>query len=147
MKELDIIRSTAQPNTVDSRRTELEELGVGKGDIVLVHSRMSSLGWIVGGPQAVILALLETVGEEGTIVMPAHSGNWTDPSEWMSPPVPGFWIPIIMKHMPAFDPSMTPTRRVGAVAESFRSFPRVVRSDHPQTSFPARGRQAMELSE
>lgn len=147
MKELDIIRSTAHPNTVDSMKTELEELGVEKGDIVLVHSRMSSLGWIVGGPQAVILALIETVGEEGTIVMPAHSGDWTDPSEWMSPTVPGFWIPIIMKHMPAFDPFMTPTRRVGAVAESFRSFPRVIRSDHPQTSFTARGRYAVELTE
>lgn len=147
MNELDIIRRTEKPNTVASMKKELGELGVGKGDLVLVHTKMSALGWVVGGPQAIILALLETIGEEGTLVMPAHSGDWSDPSEWMSPPVPGFWIPIIMKHMPAFDPFMTPTRRVGAVAESFRSFPGVVRSDHPQTSFAARGRQAVALTE
>jgi aminoglycoside 3-N-acetyltransferase len=146
MNELDIIRSTSRPNTVDSMKLELAGLGLEKGDLVLVHTRMSSVGWIVGGAQAVIIALMETVGKEGTVAMPSHSGNWSDPSEWMSPSVPGFWIPIILKHLPAFDIYMTPTTRVGKVAESFRTFPGVIRSDHPQTSFAVWGRLASELT-
>ena len=42
---------------------------------VLVHLAMSKLGWIIGGAEAVILALLEAVGDSGTIMMTTNSSN------------------------------------------------------------------------
>ena len=54
----------------------LKEIGVSKGQSIMVHTSLSSLGFVCGGPQIVIEALLESVGEEGTIMMPTQS--WKD---------------------------------------------------------------------
>jgi aminoglycoside 3-N-acetyltransferase len=146
MGEKEIISLTDKPNTVSSMEKALRKLGVRKGDILLVHSSLSMLGWVCGGPQAVILALQQAVGEKGTLVMPAHSGDWSDPAEWAHPPVPKDWIPVIRENMPAYDPKMTPTRGVGILPECFRSFPGVIRSGHPQVSFAAWGRAAEKVT-
>lgn len=53
----------------------LRKLGLKKGDIVGVHISLNSFGYVKGGADAVIDALLDTVGREGTIVMPTHSTN------------------------------------------------------------------------
>ncbi|MFD2332799.1 aminoglycoside N(3)-acetyltransferase [Cohnella sp. GCM10020058] len=89
-----------------------------------------------------ILALLQAVGENGTIVMPAQSGDWSDPAEWQNPAVPADWLETIYQEMPGFDPVLTPTRRMGRIAELFRTWPGTLRSSHPQVSFTANGRHA-----
>ena len=57
----------------------LQEIGLKKGDIVIVHASLSSMGYVCGGAQTVIEALFETVGDEGTIVMPSQSWKNLDP--------------------------------------------------------------------
>ncbi len=51
----------------------LREVGLGEGDVVLVHSSLSRFGQVEGGADAVIDALLEAVGESGTVVVPTFT--------------------------------------------------------------------------
>ncbi len=50
----------------------LRALGLGSGMAVEVHSSLSSLGWVEGGAEAVIAALMEVVGPEGALLMSAY---------------------------------------------------------------------------
>jgi aminoglycoside 3-N-acetyltransferase len=127
------------PNTVQSLAAQLEALGVGRGQALIVHSSLRALGWTCGGVQTVIMSLLEAVGPEGTIVMPAHSGDYSDPGLWENPPVPAAWQDCIRDTMPAWRADLSPTRGVGTIPEVFRSMAGVKRSEHPQVSFSAFG--------
>ncbi len=143
MSEADVIKNTINgPLTCDDVKRDLLALGIKPGMILLVHSSLSSIGWISGGAVAVLLALEEVLGPEGTLVMPAHSGDLTDPAEWSNPPVPMDWVEPIRQTMPAFDPGLTPTRGLGRIAETFRTQEGVTRSNHPHVSFAARGKKA-----
>lgn len=135
------------PVTRQSLASDLARLGVAPGQQVLVHSALSRLGWIAGGPQALLLALADAVGETGTLVMPAQSGQLSDPAGWQAPPVPESWWPVLREELPAYDPALTPTRGMGAVAELFRTLPGTRRSAHPLSSFAARGPAAATLLE
>jgi aminoglycoside 3-N-acetyltransferase len=131
--------------TVTSLAGQLRACGLAEGQIVLVHLSMSKLGWIVGGAEAVVLALLDAVGESGTIMMPTNSGNNTDPYEWQHPPVPEAWWQTIRDHTPAYNPLTAPTRGMGVVPELFRTWPGAVRSAHPAFSLAALGPRAEYL--
>jgi len=146
MSELLIIESTPFPVTVASLAQDLTSLGVKEGDVLLVHSSLSRIGWVCGGAHAIILALKEVLGLSGTLVMPAHSGQVSDPAAWENPPVPKAWIEEIYAQMPAFDPAMTPTLGMGAIAELFRTTPGTLRSNHPHVSFAAHGPLAEEIT-
>ncbi|WP_082614967.1 AAC(3) family N-acetyltransferase [Paenibacillus sp. Soil787] len=142
LSELRTIELTINMNTLDSIYNDLLKLGVRKGDILLVHSSLSSLGWVCGGAQAVLMALKQAVGTSGTLVMPSHSGEISDPAEWSNPPVPKEWIEKIYESMPAFDIDLSPTRGMGRISELFRTLPESIRSNHPQVSFSASGKYA-----
>jgi aminoglycoside 3-N-acetyltransferase len=147
MNEEDVVKRTrGMPATVDSLVADLCSLGIAPGMVLLVHSSLSSLGWVSGGPVAVILALEQVLGPRGTLVMPALSGDLSDPARWKEPPVPQDWWGKIRESMPAFDPEVTPTREVGVVPECFRNQKGVLRSSHPQDSFSARGPKAEAIT-
>ena len=52
---------------------KLREVGLEKGDAVMVHTSLKRMGYVCGGAQTVIEALMEVVGEDGTIMMPTQS--------------------------------------------------------------------------
>ncbi len=143
MVEADVIKRTiGGPITVERIKKDLVAIGVEPGMVLLTHSSLSKIGWVSGGPVAVILALEDVLGPDGTLVMPTHTGDLSDPEEWSNPPVPQDWKKIIRETIPAFDPEMTPTRSMGRITETFRGQQGVIRSNHPHMSFAARGKFA-----
>lgn len=145
MSEENIISKTDHPVTLDEISQGLTKLDINPGDLLLVHSSLSSLGWVCGGAQTVISALMRVLERKGTLVMPAHSGDLGDPAEWENPPVPECWLESIYENLPAFDPARTPTRGMGRIAELFRTAPNSIRSNHPQVSFTANGRLSKKI--
>ena len=145
MTEAAAIARARGPVTQARLAVDFRRIGVEPGMTVLVHTAMSRIGWICGGARSVIEALLQVVGPEGTIVMPAQSSDLSDPAGWCDPPVPQTWWDTIRASMPAFDPRTTSTRGVGTVAETFRTWPGTLRSLHPQVSFTARGPRAADI--
>lgn len=133
--------------TLDTLVRDLRALGVESGETLLVHSSLSSLGWVNGGAVTVVRGLLGALGPDGTLVVPAQSADLSDPAVWSKPPVPPQWWDTIRATMPAYDPLTTPTRGVGVVPETVRTWPGALRSAHPQTSFAAVGPNAGRVVE
>ena len=142
-----VIQKSKMPATADSLQADFTALGVESGMVLLVHSSLSAMGWVNGGPVTVIIALQHVFGSTSALVMPAHSTGLTDPSEWEIPPVPRSWWNIIHETMPAYRPDLTPTRSMGVIAETFRKQYGVRRSNHPQVSFCAFGAHAEEITD
>ncbi|MDA8347177.1 MAG: AAC(3) family N-acetyltransferase [Thermaerobacter sp.] len=147
MPERDAIAGIDAPRTRSSLARDLRALSLAPADTVIVHSSLSAIGWVAGGPVAVVQALLDVLGDAGTLVMPTQSADNSDPAAWENPPVPQAWWPTIRAEMPAFDPAVTPTRGMGRVPELFRTWPGVMRSAHPALSFAALGPRAREIVE
>ncbi|NLA85123.1 MAG: AAC(3) family N-acetyltransferase [Clostridiales bacterium] len=104
----------------------LRELGISDGDIVLVHSSLSSLGYVVNGAQAVINAFEAVIGKEGTLVFPTLC-------------LRDFARSYEIWHLDK--PS-----DVGYLTEYFRKLPGVLRSNQATHSVAARGKYAYELT-
>lgn len=125
----------------------LKEVGVQEGQNIMVHTSLKSLGYVCGGAQVVIEALLESVGSMGTIMMPTQSWKNLDPSTGVHWEIGEEDYPLIRDHFPAYDKDITPTNTMGAVAEMFRKWKGSLRSDHPARSVAANGRYAKYLTE
>ena len=141
MSEKQTIEQTIIPITKQRLIQDLAFLKIDQAP-VLTHIALSKVGWISGGAVTMIQALLESIKDQGTLVMPTQSGDNSDPALWENPPVPAAWIQTLYETMPAYDKRYTPTRNMGRTAELFRTYPNVLRSDHPLVSFAAIGKDA-----
>lgn len=124
--------------TKASIASDLQRLGVRGGQLLMVHSSLSSIGYVLGGAQTVVRALIEILGPHGTLTMPAFSPEVSDPAAWDDRPFGDDDLKLAQDHVPVFDAAVTPTS-MGTIAETFRSWPGVWRSVHPQVSITARG--------
>ena len=60
-----------------------KKVGVKTGMKIMVHSSLSKLGYLVNGAEDVIDALLEIISlKKGTLFVPTHSGQLTNPIYW-----------------------------------------------------------------
>ncbi len=121
-------------------------VGLKKDDVVMVHTSLKSMGYVCGGAQTVIEALIEVVGENGTIMMPTQSWKNLDPTTGVHWEIDESQWQIIRDNWPAYDKNITPTNTMGAVAEMFRQWDGSVRSDHPARSVCAWGKYADYLT-
>ena len=128
--------------TKDDIVRQLRKLGVKEDMIIEVHCAMHTFGWVVGGAQTVVDALLETVGPEGTIVMTIQASENTEPSNWAAPPIKRSLWKTIRETTPAFDPDESEFPSMGAVANNLNRRPQACRSAHPCCAFVACGKNA-----
>lgn len=110
----------------DRIATDLLNLGLRPGGVVLVHSSLSSLGHVSGGAETVIRALLQALSRQGTLLLPALSYEHATAAH------------------PFFDAQLTPSN-VGLIPETFRQRPGTLRSICPTHSVCGIGPQADEL--
>lgn len=109
--------------TPSALATQLLDLGVEPGSVLVVHSSFRAIRPVEGGPQGVIDALVDAAGPQGTIVMPSWPGDDDNP----------------------FDPNAPSAADLGVIADTFWRQPGAVRSDHPFT-FAARGPEARRIT-
>jgi aminoglycoside N3'-acetyltransferase len=98
---------------------------------VIVHASLSSFGSSGVTPLLICEALIESVGPNGTLVMPAFTYTDTLFTDGI--------VPV------AFRPESPVCPDVGAIAETFRTLPGVLRSSHPSHSFASYGRHARDV--
>lgn len=125
----------------------LRAAGLKEGQAVFAHASLSAFGFIVGGAETVIRAILEVLGPEGTVMMPAQTWKNLDPATGVHWEEPEAWWPVLREHWPAYDPLVTPSIGMGAVAEMLRTWPGAKRSAHPARSVSAVGKHAAYLTE
>ena len=114
------------------------KLGLRSNIHVMVHSSLSSLGYVVNGAEDVIGALLEVIGKNGTLMMPAHTGQLTDPADWKNPSIEPDQINIVRENLKPFW-KYTPIRNRGIIPETFLTYISIRRSKHPLNSVIAQG--------
>lgn len=76
-------------------------------------------------------ALPEVMGPGGTLMMPTRSWKNLNRSPGVHSPVPESKWQKLRDNRPPYDPQLTPTNTMGAVAELFRKWPSAIRSMHP----------------
>ncbi|MEM7499838.1 MAG: AAC(3) family N-acetyltransferase [Pseudomonadota bacterium] len=118
----------------------LVRLGVCEGDAIMVHASLRRMGEVVGGARTVIEGLIETVGDPGLIVMPAYTRDAMMPD--LPPGLQAEDYERFEQAVPGFDRAFSSCHQLGALAETFRCWPGVVRSCHPIHSITALGPEA-----
>ncbi|SDJ40462.1 aminoglycoside 3-N-acetyltransferase [Streptomyces indicus] len=143
MDELALLKLSNGPVTRTRLVRDLSALGLGPGDSVMFHTRLSALGYVTGGSQTLIDALREVVGDQGTLMVTC---GWNDapPYEWTT--WPPDWQEAVRAEHPAFDPERAECdHSFGRLPEALRRQPGAVRSRHPDASFAALGAAAHRL--
>ena len=104
---------------------EFKRIGLEEKDVVFLHSSFKSFGGVEGGPQTVVDALISTLGNEGTLIVPRFNFDFcTYGTPW--------------------DIRTTPSH-MGIITEFVRKDPRSFSVFHPIYSFSIIGKHAKEL--
>jgi aminoglycoside 3-N-acetyltransferase len=103
---------------------------------------MSALGWVAGGSETTVRALLDTLGPDGTLV--AYAG-WEDDTYDLAT-LPPAWRAAIEAEAAPFRPAVSEAARDhGRLPERIRTWPGALRSRHPEANIVAFGRRAAWL--
>ena len=117
---------------------DLKALDIRTGDAVMMHSSLSALGFVDGGAETVVDALLETVGRDGTLLVPAFRDSvWSDAANFTNSDCDCTQSgPLCSSQQPGFQ---------GVIAETVRQRSGSLRSCHPTHSWVALGPAAQDL--
>lgn len=130
-------------HTRASLRADLTHIGVRAGDTVLLHAAMRAVGPLLNGPDVLASALLDVIGDDGTVMVYT---NWDTLHEGLLDD-DGRVLPEWRAHVPGFDPQASRAIRInGVIAETVRTMPGARRSGNPAASMAAIGRDAVWLT-
>lgn len=113
--------------TKELLKDQLSLIGITAGDTLLIHSSMSKIGFLENGAKTLVEALLESIGEDGNLLMP-------------NSPNAGLQLDYIRK-LTVFDVQQSPSQ-LGAISEYFRKLPTAKRSAHPTEPVSCVGKNA-----
>lgn len=123
---------------------DLGALGLRRGDTVMFHTRLSALGYVAGGAGTVLDALLDVVGEPGTLMVTC---GWNDALPYEFETWPSAWQEAVRAEHPAYDAESSECDHAnGRLPEALRHRPGALRSRHPDVSVAALGAGARELT-
>jgi aminoglycoside 3-N-acetyltransferase len=135
----DAIAAGLPPITRSRLVNDLAALGVAAGDVLMVHTRLSAIGWVVGGSGTVVRALLDAIGPDGTLM--AYAG-WEDDTYDLEE-LPPTWQAAYRTELPPFDRRTSEgVKENGALPERIRTWPGAERSRQPEASMVALGAKA-----
>ena len=119
-----------QPSEIgkDRIKADLRKIGVTKGSHVAVALSLKSIGYVKGGADTLIDALLEAVGSEGTIMMHTFTGLYP------------------MSKIPSNNINQSTDPSTGLVPRIFLKRQQTIRSHHPALSVAAAGKLANYLT-
>jgi len=111
--------------------TGLTQLGITPGEVVIFHASLRTLGPVIGGSVAVLNALQQAVGAEGTLAAYLDFEAFYEEDD---------------PEIPAYDKRTAPAARDhGVLHEAFRTWPGTEVSDHPGARVAANGPLADHL--
>lgn len=121
----------------------LRTLGLSRGDTVMVHASVRSVGEVAGGPDQIHLAIKDAIGDEGTMLMYASCPQYYDEvgRGTLAPEVEA----ELREKLPPFDAlTARSARDNGALVELLRTYPGSRVNDHV-VRFVVRGARAEHL--
>jgi aminoglycoside 3-N-acetyltransferase len=132
------------PVTKSQLVTDLTALGVCTGQVVMLHASVKAVGWIVGGPDVIIDALLDVLGPAGTLMMYVGWEEDIEDFDCWSPERQAAYV----AECPPFDPATSRAHRKWSVlTEYLRTRAGAYRSGNPGASVAAIGSRAQWLTE
>jgi aminoglycoside 3-N-acetyltransferase len=123
---------------------DLQELGLRPGQLIMLHASVRAIGWIVGGPDVVLDALLEVLTPSGTLMMyVGWEVNIEEFYTWSADRQSAY-----LAECPPFDPQRYRAQRKWSIlTEYLRTRPGVHRSGNPGASVAAIGAKARWITE
>lgn len=122
---------------------QFRDLGVTRGDTVMLHASVRAVGEIAGGPDQIHLALKDALTADGTLVMYASCPKYYD--EVGRGHLSADQERGLLAKLPAFEPVTARSERDnGALVEFFRTYPGSA-VNHHVARFVAWGRRAEHL--
>ncbi len=113
----------------------------------MLHASLKAVGWVVGGPDIVIQALLELLGPEGTLMMYVSWEEWERVLVFGIDQLPKEQQAAYRQECPPFDPATSrATRQWSILTEYLRTWRGAYRSNHPTASVAAVGARAAWLT-
>ncbi len=136
-----------EPSIITRSRiiSDLQKLGLEPGYTVMMHTSVKAIGWVVGGPDVVLQAVLDLLTPSGTLMMLT---SWQDTpyefAQWSQERQQAY-----LDECPAFDPANSRAyyRELSILAEFLRTRPGAYRSSNPEASMAAIGAKAEWLTE